>query len=178
MNYTEQKLIAAVVSEGLRPVLVGSESGTPSGLLSLIKKCWDADPNNRPSFKEIVAELNLICDEMSSTEEVRSSVIEPTTSDQQSMEKSSDSLFGAEIVNWFTEGEEISSTILLNVASGMANGFDSPDNVSSYNPFVSCGSFATCGPRETMEDTHFLLPHMCGQRDSHLFGIFDGHRGE
>lgn len=177
MNYTEQKLIAAVVSQGLRPFLVGSESGTPLGLLSLIKKCWDADPNNRPSFKDIVAELNLICDEMSCTEEVRSSVIEPATSDQRSMEQSRDSFFGTESVNWFTEGEEICTNISLNVALGMTNGFDSPDNISSYNPVVSCGSFATCGPRETMEDTHFLLPNMCGRRDIHLFGIFDGHRG-
>lgn len=177
MNYTEQKLIAAVVSQGLRPFLVGSESGTPLGLLSLIKKCWDADPNNRPSFKDIVAELNLICDEMSCTEEVRSSVIEPATSDQRSMEQSRDSFFGTESVNWFTEGEEICTNISLNVALGMMNGFDSPDNISSYNPVVSCGSFATCGPRETMEDTHFLLPNMCGRRDIHFFGIFDGHRG-
>ncbi|KAI8000930.1 Protein kinase and PP2C-like domain-containing protein [Camellia lanceoleosa] len=28
-----------------------------------------------------------------------------------------------------------------------------------------------------MEDTHFLMPHMCGEKDVHVFGIFDGHRG-
>ncbi|GMP47256.1 hypothetical protein CsSME_00015104 [Camellia sinensis var. sinensis] len=28
-----------------------------------------------------------------------------------------------------------------------------------------------------MEDTHFLMPHMCGEKDIHVFGIFDGHRG-
>ncbi|KAI7991369.1 Protein kinase and PP2C-like domain-containing protein [Camellia lanceoleosa] len=29
-----------------------------------------------------------------------------------------------------------------------------------------------------MEDTHFLMPHMCGEKDIHVFGIFDGHRVE
>lgn len=28
-----------------------------------------------------------------------------------------------------------------------------------------------------MEDTHFLLPHMCNEEEIHVFGIFDGHRG-
>ncbi|KAJ6756544.1 PROTEIN PHOSPHATASE 2C [Salix purpurea] len=46
-----------------------------------------------------------------------------------------------------------------------------------YHPKLSWGSFATCGKRETMEDTHFLMPHMCNEKDIHAFGIFDGHRG-
>lgn len=92
------------------------------------------------------------------------------------MEKSGSSLYGGENINWFTEGEEISK-ISLNVPSRKTIGFEYRNDVSSYNPVVSCGSFATCGPRETMEDTHFLLPHMCDQRDIHFFGIFDGHRG-
>ncbi|KAL0359658.1 UNVERIFIED_CONTAM: protein kinase and PP2C-like domain-containing protein [Sesamum angustifolium] len=60
MNYTEQRLTAAVVSEGLRPVLAGPESGVPTGLLSLIHRCWDADPQNRPSLSDIVSELNVM----------------------------------------------------------------------------------------------------------------------
>ncbi|KAL7225149.1 hypothetical protein ACSBR1_020516 [Camellia fascicularis] len=48
---------------------------------------------------------------------------------------------------------------------------------SAYHPVLSWGSFGTCGRRETMEDTHFLMPHMCGEKDIHVFGIFDGHRG-
>ncbi|XP_027173424.1 protein kinase and PP2C-like domain-containing protein isoform X2 [Coffea eugenioides] len=88
MNYTEQKLTAAVVSEGLRPVLASSKLGASASVLSLIERCWDADP---------------------------------------------------EIVSW--------------------------------------GSFATCGRRETMEDRHFLMPHLCDEKDIHAFGIFDGHRG-
>ncbi|XP_019103810.1 protein kinase and PP2C-like domain-containing protein isoform X2 [Beta vulgaris subsp. vulgaris] len=31
--------------------------------------------------------------------------------------------------------------------------------------------------RETMEDTHFLMPRICDQKDFYLFGVFDGHRG-
>ena len=39
MNYTEQQLTAAVVSEGLRPVLAGNEPGAPQRIVSLIERC-------------------------------------------------------------------------------------------------------------------------------------------
>lgn len=177
MNYTEQKLIAAVVSEGLRPVLAGSESGVPLSLLSLIKRCWDTTPSNRPSFTDIVAELSSICDELRNTEEDRSIAVQSTNSSQQSMEQSGYSKFFRESINWFTKGEEISKKFSLDVPSETTIEFDCPNDISPYNPILSCGSFATCGPRETMEDTHFLLPRMGEQRDIHSFGIFDGHRG-
>ncbi|XP_028070718.1 protein kinase and PP2C-like domain-containing protein, partial [Camellia sinensis] len=46
MNYTEQQLTAAVVSEGLRPALAGHCSSAPTGFPSLIQRCWDANPQN------------------------------------------------------------------------------------------------------------------------------------
>ncbi|KAK1380987.1 hypothetical protein POM88_027731 [Heracleum sosnowskyi] len=60
MNYTEQQLTAAVASEGLRPVLAGHESGVPQRILSMIERCWDTNPQNRPSFDEIVIVLDSI----------------------------------------------------------------------------------------------------------------------
>jgi len=60
MTYTEQQLTAAVVSQGLRPALALPKSGVPSVLLSLIQRCWDSDPEKRPSFENIIDELNII----------------------------------------------------------------------------------------------------------------------
>ena len=60
MSYTEQQLTAAVVSEGLRPVLARPDSGALSSLLSLIQSCWHRIPLERPSFDDIVKELNII----------------------------------------------------------------------------------------------------------------------
>ncbi|XP_021745592.1 protein kinase and PP2C-like domain-containing protein isoform X1 [Chenopodium quinoa] len=176
MNYTEQKLIAAVVSDGLRPVLADSESGAPSSLLSLIQRCWDADPNSRPSFTVVVSELKSICDEVKNMVEKKNISVERTAS-QQFMGQTSNSKLYGESINWSNQGAEISKKIYLCVTSRTPASFDYPNDISSYNPVLSYGSFAACGQRETMEDTHFLNPWLCDQKNIYFFGVFDGHRG-
>lgn len=50
-----QKLMFAVVEEGRRPTL---PQNTPTSLRNLITSCWDASPEKRPSFKEILEQLD------------------------------------------------------------------------------------------------------------------------
>jgi len=50
-----QKLMYAIVEEGRRPTL---PPNTPTSLRNLITSCWDADPAKRPSFKEILEQLD------------------------------------------------------------------------------------------------------------------------
>lgn len=178
MSYTEQKLIAAVVSDGLRPVLAVSELGAPLRLLSLIKQCWGQDPNNRPCFTDIVAELSSIRDEVKNAEVKKIIVPEPTISAQLSIENNPSSQIYGGSVNWSTQGAEISSEISIVGALNTSTSYDFLNDESSYKPVLSWGSFAACGQRETMEDTHFLIPGICDLKDVYLFGVFDGHRGE
>lgn len=178
MSYTEQKLIAAVVSDGLRPVLVGSESGAPLRLVSLIKQCWDDDAENRPSFPDIISEIVTICDEVKFMEDNNHKVVQHTALPQQFIEQSSNSPFYTESINWSSQGADISNQISHVVASDTTKSLTHQYDISSYNPVLSWGSFAACGQRETMEDTHFLMPWIWGQKDFCLFGVFDGHRGE
>lgn len=49
------------VRQGLRPDL--PSTGHPK-LLELMQKCWDADPSNRPSFSDIIAELEYLFQEV------------------------------------------------------------------------------------------------------------------
>ncbi|XP_057549795.1 protein kinase and PP2C-like domain-containing protein isoform X2 [Amaranthus tricolor] len=177
MSYTEQKLIAAVVSDGLRPVLAVSELGAPLRLLSLIKQCWGQDPNNRPCFTDIVAELSSIRDEVKNAEVKKIIVPEPTISAQLSIENNPSSQIYGGSVNWSTQGAEISSEISIVGALNTSTSYDFLNDESSYKPVLSWGSFAACGQRETMEDTHFLIPGICDLKDVYLFGVFDGHRG-
>ncbi|KAI7739726.1 hypothetical protein M8C21_000492 [Ambrosia artemisiifolia] len=171
MNYTEQQLTAAVVSEGLRPALAGTESGAPPRLLSLIQRCWDADTQNRPSFDDVVTELDLIIANNKSFTFEENAVTESSSDDSTKMVQP----FRKD-VNWFFQGENILKT-------GCKSDFDvkswcnNSKNGSLYIPVLSWGSFATCGRRETMEDTHFLMPRLWNENDIHVFGIFDGHRG-
>ncbi|XP_052170266.1 protein kinase and PP2C-like domain-containing protein isoform X2 [Diospyros lotus] len=174
MKYTEQQLTAAVVSEGLRPVLAGIGSGAPTGLLSLIERCWDADPQNRPPFADIVLELISILECRKRVGDENKEFAEPSLL----LDEDNSSLLNyQENIDWFAEGENIAKRSCLAADSVFQIWPDPLSDASTHCPVLSSGSFATCGRRETMEDTHFLMPNICSQKDIHLFGIFDGHRG-
>ncbi|KAL2664183.1 hypothetical protein AAZV13_02G144100 [Glycine max] len=177
MNYTEQQLTAAVVSDGLRPVLAAEDLGIPSRLLSMIKKCWDADPNNRPAFDDIVEELDLVMEhgKLKKAEDIHIRpynlhVVQPAG-------KTDHFKAYQESFSWFTRGELLARSASSANDSGLITRCESSDKPSAYHPTMSWGSYATCGRRETMEDTHFILPHICDEKDAYAFGIFDGHRG-
>ena len=178
MNYTEQQLTAAVVSDGLRPVLAGPELGAPPSLLSLIQRCWDANPQNRPSFDVIVGELDSILEHRKTAKEEEMALGEPRSShDDQLMNATNKLRTYQESINWSTQGEHFSRRASCAADSTLSIWLDFSYDPLAYHPVLSWGSFATCGRRETMEDTHFLMPNMCNEKDIHVFGIFDGHRG-
>ncbi|XP_058003174.1 protein kinase and PP2C-like domain-containing protein isoform X2 [Hevea brasiliensis] len=178
MNYTEQQLTAAVVSCKLRPVLAGPESGASTSMLTLIQRCWDENPQNRPSFSDIILEICPILEHRKKSMEENfapgaSSILEV----EQFIDGANNLQTFLESVNWSTQGKQLSKKASLAVNSHMNNWLDSLNEPLAYHPVLSLGSFATCGRRETMEDAHFLMPHMCNEKDIHAFGIFDGHRG-
>ncbi|KAF3791541.1 kinase and PP2C-like domain-containing protein [Nymphaea thermarum] len=168
MTYTEQQLTSAIVSDGLRPVLAGPKSGAPSSLQSLIMRCWDPDPQRRPLFAEIVEELDIIMNKaIQEPDDIKKDVLlkeySVDSQNHQTQIETSWSARGMAFTNHAT-------TDGANLTVWLQHSFP-------YHPTLSCGSFSTCGRRESMEDTHFLLPHMDSIKDISLFGIFDGHRG-
>lgn len=174
MNYTEQLLTAAIVSDGLRPALPTDEPGTPSRLLSLIRRCWDANPRNRPSFSDIVMELESIWENRRGLESV--TPIQPDLCGRLSDANEHDYVY-REDINWSNQGEHCSQKSSDADRCALNEWFDFSTDHSAYRPTLTYGSFSTCGRRETMEDSHFLLRHFCSEEDIHVFGIFDGHRG-
>ncbi|XP_057785766.1 protein kinase and PP2C-like domain-containing protein [Salvia miltiorrhiza] len=173
MNYTEQQLTAAVVSEGLRPVLAGPESGASTSLLSLIKRCWDTDPQNRPSFSDIVLELDVMLRSGNRTDEKADTSASSITPRDHVDTTNTPSY--QEPLNWFSQGKDIRKSSYVPSESVTSAWLSSDDTV--YCPVLSWGSFSTCGRRETMEDTHFMMPRFCNENNIHFFGILDGHRG-
>ncbi|KAJ6778923.1 hypothetical protein OIU74_002667 [Salix koriyanagi] len=177
MNYTEQQLTASVVSGKLRPALAGLGSGASASILSLIQRCWDDNPRKRPSFTDILLELDPIL------ESRKKSIGKDFSLDKYSISHGDQPADSAknltkyqEIINWSTQGEILSKAPPV-VDSSLRIWLNCSNVGLVYHPKLSWGSFATCGKRETMEDTHFLMPHMCNEKDIHAFGIFDGHRG-
>ncbi|PNX94203.1 protein kinase and PP2C-like domain-containing protein [Trifolium pratense] len=172
MNYTEQQLTAAVVSDGLRPVLASEELGIPSRLISMIQKCWDANPKSRPSFDDIVKELDFIMEQRKVMKVEDMHIRACNLPVDQLVDKTYQ-----ESISWSTQGELLARNTSSSTDSGSRTWCESYDELSAYRPTLSWGSYATCGRRETMEDTHFILPHVCNEKDVYAFGIFDGHRG-
>lgn len=177
MNYTEQQLTAAVVSGGLRPALVCLDTGIPASILSLIQKCWDANPEIRPSFSEIVAELEVILEKINSVNKEDLVPDKSSIQDDKIIKRVNNVECYQEIINWSAQGEHAAKSYSDEMGSNVKIWTESVNDCLTYYPVVTWGSFATCGKRETMEDTHFLMPQMCSEKDIHVFGIFDGHRG-
>ncbi|GLT77820.1 hypothetical protein SLA2020_493770 [Shorea laevis] len=178
MSYTEQQLTSAVVSEGLRPVLSGLGSGVPESLLSLIQGCWDADPQNRPSFNDIVLELDAILEQRKKMKKEDLYLSNSSISHgDKPMNGVNNLQTYQESINWSTQGEYFTRQASAHVVSALRMWLDSCNDPGAHHPELSWGSFATCGRREKMEDTHFLMPYMCNEKDIHVFGVFDGHRG-
>ncbi|KAM3349397.1 hypothetical protein ACQJBY_022426 [Aegilops geniculata] len=173
MTYTEQQLTSAVVSQGLRPALALPESGSPPSLLSLIQRSWDSDPECRPSFGDIIEELNVIQKHL-----VTYSCPLSSGSVNLSRNSKAEVHHYQEALNWFNQGELLTKKAnkLDYAVNPWSSSFDQ-SSVSVYRPTLSWGSFATCGRRETMEDTHFMLTCLSEEKGVHSFGIFDGHRG-
>lgn len=174
MNYTEQQLTAAVVSEGLRPVLATPVSSASTKFISLIQRCWDADPQKRPSFNDIISELDLIFECQKGLND-QDAFVNSRMSCGRTHETTVKSY--QEPINWLTHGKGFSPSDSLTSQNVPDMWFQSSNDSSAYLPVLSWGSFSTCGRRETMEDTHFLIPSFCNEKDVHFFGIFDGHRG-
>lgn len=178
MNYTEQQLTAAVVSDGLRPAIADPELSVPSTLLSLIQRCWDTNSQNRPSFDEIIGELDLILKYRKQAKPQNMILTEaPVSYADQHKDFSNNYKYFEESINWSAQGEHFSKKASYEANICLTSWLDCSCDPVEYRPVLSWGSFATCGRRETMEDTHFLLPHMCNEKDIFAFGIFDGHRG-
>ncbi|XP_075508876.1 protein kinase and PP2C-like domain-containing protein isoform X2 [Primulina tabacum] len=174
MNYTQQQLTAAVVSEGLRPVLATPESSASTKLTSLIQRCLDADPQKRPSCNGIVSELDLMLGCKKEVNE-QDAFVNSRMSCGHTHETTVKSY--QEPINWLTHGKGFSPSDLFTSQNVPGTWFHSSNDSSAYHPVLSWGSFSTCGRRETMEVAHFLIPNFCNEKDIHFFGIFYGHRG-
>jgi serine/threonine protein kinase len=60
---TPVQTATAVVSKNLRPRLVKTSDKVPASVVALIERCWDLDPEKRPSAEEIASFLDVLCGE-------------------------------------------------------------------------------------------------------------------
>ncbi|KAH9298494.1 hypothetical protein KI387_030176, partial [Taxus chinensis] len=179
MNYSEQQLTTAITSEGLRPVLASPESGIPSSVLSLVEQCWNGNPEQRPSFDFLVERLDEIILQYKH-EVLKNKNIDSRNVLESSHIDAAPTNYGHQKqvhISWSLQGEVTAQKLCSDSASTLNKWLNPLAKEVMHYPTLSWGSFATCGRRETMEDTHFLLPHLGNEKYVSAFGVFDGHRG-
>lgn len=62
-----QQAAAEMAYKGLRPERLPAEV-CPPRFMSLMERCWDPEPQNRPLFPDIVRELEQMCAEVTESE--------------------------------------------------------------------------------------------------------------
>lgn len=165
MNYSDQQLSSAIASQNLRPALLEHALLTSSGFASLILRCWEEDPDRRPTMSEVVRSLTDIYDVVRKESQTNGKEFEtPKTISV----KVTDDV----VVSWADKAKSNKRTDLNTVWTSELAAAD-----GLYIPTVTMGIFETAGAREKMEDRHFLRPNFGGSRRVHAFGVFDGHRG-
>ena len=61
-RYNHDQLTAAIVADGLRPREPAPSEGAPPELIALVRRCWSAEPAERPDAARVCSELRPIAD--------------------------------------------------------------------------------------------------------------------
>lgn len=190
MGYGHMELKAAVVSEGLRPTLMGADlAGGIMGherdpirsphreealkrINAMLGSCWSLDPDDRPSIGDVCALLRTVLADCSEGF-LPSAQREEGGGEEAPMEV-------AEAANGAMAAEAVTQRVPQEVAAAFFDGgrgeiFD-----------LSAGYFQMIGGRDSQEDrvvqrTPFLpfsgAGGATGENGAHLLAVFDGHRG-
>ncbi|CAK9176643.1 unnamed protein product, partial [Ilex paraguariensis] len=161
MNYTAQQLTAAVVSEGLRPILADLELGAPASLLPLIQRCWDGNPLKRPSFDDIMVALDSILETRNRVKDEEKVLPEPSLSPGD--KDTANRRIFQESINWFSQGEYFSKRVSPAPGSGVRIGFDSSNDPLAYCPVLSWVPSLLVGGGNLWR-THTSLCRICAMK--------------
>jgi serine/threonine protein phosphatase PrpC len=168
MGYGRQELAIAVAVEGLRPTVA---AGAPPEVVALLKSCWDAVPQRRPSAATVCAQLRAAASRHSNSNSKSNSTLGGSKGTEIPASLGSLPLQGPAI--HVRDGEALQTEHPPAWAAAQADHGD----VETTRVFV--GSFAAPGLRgdDRMEDRCIILSDMLGLRNWTLAAVFDGHRG-
>jgi serine/threonine protein phosphatase PrpC/tRNA A-37 threonylcarbamoyl transferase component Bud32 len=159
MGYGRQELAIAVAVEGLRPTVA---AGAPPEVVTLLKSCWDAVPQRRPSAARVCAQLQAAASRHSIS----------MLGESKLMETSASIPLQGPAIHERDEGP-------LQTEHPPAWAAAQADHGDLETTRVFVGSFAAPGLRgdDRMEDRCIILSDVLGLRNWTLAAVFDGHRG-
>ena len=178
MGYGRQELAAAVAAEGLRPTIA---DGALPAVIRLLRSCWDADHERRPSASELAIKLAALASRYP---------WDPSTSGNKAGGLIQES---ALLLSSSSSRTPLQNDIIAEASlwPSMANIKESAPpawaeellhEVETAEPSVGpviIGSFATAGARgeDKMEDRCSIIRSLFGLQHCSLVAVYDGHRG-
>lgn len=176
-RFNDMSLRRAITKDNLRPVLAAD---VPPEFSRLIERAWAPAPEDRPTFDDIVAELDALAakgDAYLATFPAAagaaslSAAVVPAAGSADSSGSYSTTL-DAEFASIRSHGE-------LPIPSWRVSGAQPTPVADLFIPAVTGALSSTPGGRgaDRMEDTAIVQQGIAGLRDAHLFAVFDGHGG-
>mmetsp|Transcript_8946 Transcript_8946/g.13375 ORF Transcript_8946/g.13375 Transcript_8946/m.13375 type:complete len:633 (-) Transcript_8946:82-1980(-) len=169
-RYDRLSLMKAICTQALRPDIIAPmkmDSKIESRFVALIKSCWDHDPTKRPTAKEIVKSLEDLCSDINL----------PLNSDRSKYVN--DAVKAAPKIEAPRQYVKPRTAALPDLELDEKKLKPQSEKKELELPLtVKAGVISTRGKRGYMEDYHLLQPRLFGQRNMHVYGVFDGHGGE
>jgi protein phosphatase 1L len=178
-RFNDVTLRRAITKDHLRPVLANN---VPSGFAELITTAWAAEPESRPTFKDIVFQLEAL---VAKGEEYNGQY--PAAAGASHSPGANSKIdAGGRPADSYVVNVELASIRQANsppLPSWSVDGLwvqKVGATVPAYLPTVSGAVSSTCGGRgeDRMEDTAIVQQCMAGVPHAHFFAVFDGHGGD
>lgn len=177
-RFNQVKLRSAIVKNHLRPVLA---TGVPPEFAKLIETCWHSDPQQRPTFDEIV---DILDDMVTRGPEYLSQFTGSTfkTEDHvaaisQTRETDTFNIVLEEIQQHARKPRKPIWEMPPSVNKAIAT---MNINIEKKPLQISAALSSTCGERgaDCMEDRSIVMKKLTDLPNTHLFAVFDGHGGQ
>ncbi|PXF48885.1 Protein kinase and PP2C-like domain-containing protein [Gracilariopsis chorda] len=179
-RFNEVKLRGAIVKNNLRPVLA---HGVPEEFRRLIEQCWHPVPEQRPTFHQIVSQLETL---LSKGSQYLSQFSGSTFDTDEHLAATSKNM---KIDDTNIIFDEIKASALkprkpiweLCDQKSQNPGYCRMEvETSNNNLEITAALSSTCGDRgpDRMEDRSLVETELSGLPNHHLFAVFDGHGGQ
>ncbi len=165
-RYDRISLMKAICTQDLRPDCPAPREAAQAEFVAILRACWAARPENRPSASAVVARLSRLA---------KAAGIDVNSSRSQLLSKCI-----ARAPNVVAPKQYVKprTAALPDIKFDSKSAGGVSGKASDKPLFCKAGVISTKGKRGYMEDYHVVKHNLFGRKDAHVFGVFDGHGGD
>eukprot|EP00178_Gracilaria_changii_P015350 TRINITY_DN429_c0_g1_i1.p2 TRINITY_DN429_c0_g1~~TRINITY_DN429_c0_g1_i1.p2 ORF type:complete len:648 (+),score=101.79 TRINITY_DN429_c0_g1_i1:407-2350(+) len=179
-RFNEVKLRGAIVKNHLRPVLA---HGVPEEFSNLVQQCWHPDPQQRPTFVQIISRLeSLLAKGSNYLSQFSGSTFdtdEHLAATSKNLKIDDSNIVLHEIRASASKPRKPIWELCNPKGQGPGYGRMEVENEPKFLE-VTAALSSTCGERgpDRMEDRSLVETNLTNLPNTHLFAVFDGHGGQ